>query len=61
MRNPKVKAVLLSNEQIDALHRMQERERQKSPLGIAPSIHEIARSLMTQALNSHSAQPEPRN
>ncbi|EKA4657699.1 hypothetical protein O0466_000444 [Salmonella enterica] len=50
MRNTKVKPVLLSNEHIDALHRMQERERKKSPLGIAPSIHEIARSIMTKAL-----------
>ena len=50
MRNPNVKPVLLTREQIDALHRLQEQERRSSPLGIAPSIHEVARRLMDKAL-----------
>lgn len=51
MRNPNVKPVLLTREQIDALHRLQEQERRSSPLGIAPSIHEVARRLMDKALH----------
>ncbi|MFX2608982.1 hypothetical protein [Enterobacter mori] len=50
MRNPNVKPVLLTRDQIDELHRLQEQERRCSPLGIAPSIHEIARRLMEKAL-----------
>ncbi|HGW6106102.1 TPA: hypothetical protein ACNIQM_004300 [Citrobacter werkmanii] len=50
MRNPNVKPVLLTRDQIDALHRLQEQERCSSPLGIAPSIHEVARRLMEKAL-----------
>lgn len=52
MRNPSVKPVLLTKEQIDALHRLQEEERRNSPLGIAPSIHEVARRLMDKVLQS---------
>ncbi|MBM7354494.1 hypothetical protein [Lelliottia amnigena] len=55
MRNPNVKPVLLTREQIDALHRLQEEERRNSPLGIAPSIHEVARRLMDKALNPAAA------
>lgn len=51
MRNPNVKPVLLTRDQIDALHRLQEQERRSSPLGIAPSIHEVARRLMDKALH----------
>lgn len=50
MRNPSVKPVLLTREQIDALYRLQEQERCNSPLGIAPSIHEVARRLMDKVL-----------
>lgn len=50
MRNPNVKPVLLTRNQIDALHRLQEQERRSSPLGIAPSIHEVARRLMEKTL-----------
>jgi hypothetical protein len=45
-----VKPVLLSNEQMERLRQMQELERQKSPLGIAPSLHDIARGLVDKAL-----------
>lgn len=50
MRNPNVKPVLLTKEQVDALHLLQEVERKNSPLGIAPSIHAIARQLMDKVL-----------
>ncbi|WP_193568598.1 hypothetical protein [Citrobacter sp. NCU1] len=52
MRSPNVKPVLLTKEQIDALHQLQEKERKNSPLGIAPSLHEVARRLMDKALDS---------
>ncbi|ELJ4218288.1 hypothetical protein QQU25_000525 [Salmonella enterica] len=52
MSKASVKPVLLSKEQIAALQRIQEVERQKSPLGIAPTIHEIARGLINSALVS---------
>lgn len=54
MKKPNVKPVLLSKDQINSLQRIQEMEREKSPLGIAPSIHAIARSLMSQALKGAS-------
>ncbi|MFO6484826.1 hypothetical protein ACLBR5_19320 [Escherichia coli] len=41
---------LLSRRQIEALQRIQDEERQKSVLGVAPSIHVIARQLMDKAL-----------
>lgn len=50
MSQPKVKPVLLGVEQIAAIRRIQEQERRKSPLGIAPTVHAIARSLMDKAL-----------
>lgn len=50
MKNHGVKPVLLSREQIEALRRIQDEERQKSVLGVAPSIHIIARQLMDKAL-----------
>lgn len=46
----KVVPVLLSKEQVGAIRRIQEQERSKSPLGVAPTIHVIARSLMDKAL-----------
>lgn len=46
-----VKAVLLSNEQMAQLRGIQEQERRKSALGVAPSVHAIARALMAKALN----------
>lgn len=56
MRNPSVKPILLTHEQIDALHRLQEEERRSSPLGIAPSIHEVARRLMAKVLQPAGVQ-----
>lgn len=50
MIQPKVKPVLLSIQQLDALRKIQEQERAKSSLGIAPTIHVIARGLMDKAL-----------
>lgn len=38
MATPSVKPVLLSLEQIEKLRTLQENERKKSPLGIAPTI-----------------------
>lgn len=46
----KVVPVLLSKEQVSTIRRLQEQERSKSPLGVAPTIHVIARSLMDKAL-----------
>jgi hypothetical protein len=50
MKGHGVKPVLLSRRQIEALQRIQDEERQKSVLGVAPSIHVIARQLMDKAL-----------
>lgn len=50
MKNHGVNPVLLSRRQIEALQRIQDEERQKSVLGVAPSIHVIARQLMDKAL-----------
>lgn len=44
-------AILLRREQMEDLKRIQERQRQQSLIGVAPSVHEIARGLMTKALN----------
>lgn len=50
IQQPTVKPVLMRVEQIEALRKIQERERAKSPLGVAPTIHVIARGLMDKAL-----------
>ncbi|MDH2123770.1 hypothetical protein N5J75_11230 [Pantoea brenneri] len=50
IQQPTVKPVLMRVEQIEALRKIQEQERAKSPLGVAPSIHVIARGLMDKAL-----------
>jgi hypothetical protein len=47
-----VKPVLLSGEQMAAILQIQRQEKQKSPLGITPSIHEIARGLVGKALSN---------
>ncbi|MGM8329474.1 hypothetical protein ACS6F7_16005 [Enterobacter hormaechei subsp. xiangfangensis] len=51
MATSSVKPVLLSRDQIEQLRALQEQERKKSPLGLAPSIHVIARQIMDRALN----------
>lgn len=50
MRQLTVKPILLSKHQIDAIRQIQEQERAHSQLGVAPSIHVIARQLMDKAL-----------
>lgn len=54
-RKANVSPVLLSNSQIAALREIQEKERQNSPLGIAPGIHAIARMLIDRALSAEAA------
>ncbi|WP_170870412.1 hypothetical protein [Pantoea sp. 1.19] len=49
IQQPTVKPVLMRVEQIEALRKIQEQERAKSPLGVAPTIHVIARGLMDKA------------
>ncbi|MFZ4221433.1 hypothetical protein ACEV6Q_26865 [Enterobacter ludwigii] len=49
-RKPDVKPVLLSAEQMAALRAIQRQEAERSPLGIEPGIHEVARRLMAKAL-----------
>jgi hypothetical protein len=46
----RVKPILLSQEQVNSLVRIQAEERAKSPLGITPSVHEVARRLVARAL-----------
>ncbi|MEK9221760.1 hypothetical protein TYH27_00275 [Enterobacter mori] len=50
-----VKPVLLNGEQIQALKTIQERERQKSGMGIAPSIHAVARKVFDAGLSKMEA------
>lgn len=50
MIKKRVSAILLSLEQVEALQKIQEQERAKSTLGVAPTIHVIARGLMDKAL-----------
>lgn len=50
MRQSSVKPVLLNKYQIEAIREIQEQERANSQLGVAPSIHAIARQLMDKAL-----------
>lgn len=51
MGKRRVSAVLLSTKQVEELHKIQEEVRTKSPLGVAPTIHVIARGLMDKALS----------
>ncbi|MEX5422649.1 hypothetical protein WCD91_14765 [Enterobacter cloacae] len=55
MENSKVKPVLLNGEQIQALKTIQERERQNSGMGIAPSIHAVARKVFDAGLSKMEA------
>lgn len=48
--NPNFKTILLTKEQFSQLEEIQQKARQQSPLGIAPTIHAIARQLMARAL-----------
>ena len=47
-----VKPVLISEKQIEAIKKIQEEQRKKSEVGVAPTIHDIARGLMDKALAS---------
>ncbi|HDC4526539.1 hypothetical protein [Enterobacter kobei] len=55
MENSKVKPVLLNGELIQALKNIQERERQNSGMGIAPSIHAVARKVFDAGLSKMEA------
>lgn len=50
MSQSALKPVLLSKQQMEAIRHIQEEERKKSQLGVAASIHVIARQLMDNAL-----------
>ncbi|HCM2992085.1 TPA: hypothetical protein N3F15_000912 [Klebsiella aerogenes] len=52
MSKQSVKPVLLSEEQIQAIRKIQDQQRKQSGIGVAPTIHEIARGLMEKALAS---------
>lgn len=54
MSRQNVKPVLLSHEQIKALGEIREQHRKASSVGVAPTIHEIARGLIDKALESLS-------
>lgn len=42
--------VRLSGEQMQLIHKIQEQERDKSPLGVTPSVNSIARALVEKGL-----------
>ncbi|HCM7508071.1 TPA: hypothetical protein N3486_000271 [Klebsiella aerogenes] len=52
MSKQSVKPVLLREEQIQAIRKIQDQQRKQSEIGVAPTIHEIARGLMEKALAS---------
>lgn len=51
MKTKNVRAVLLAREQIDRLERIRNDEAARSAYGIRPTIHEVARKLIDEALN----------
>ncbi|HFT4303270.1 hypothetical protein FHC47_22895 [Klebsiella quasipneumoniae] len=60
MSKQSVKPVLLSEAQIQAIRKIQEQQRQQSVIGVAPTIHEIARGLVDTALATISAETATR-
>lgn len=60
MSKQSVKPVLLSEGQIQAIIKIQEKQRQQSGIGVAPTIHEIARGLVDTALATISAETATR-
>ncbi len=42
--------LFISEKQMEAIKKIQEEQRKKSEVGVAPTIHEIARGLMDKAL-----------
>ncbi len=51
-QNPNFKPVLLTKEQMAEVKRIQDEERSKSPLNLAPSLNAIVRGLVNKALAS---------
>ncbi|HGU6860856.1 TPA: hypothetical protein ACNAC2_003384 [Klebsiella quasipneumoniae] len=60
MSKQSVKPVLLSEAQIQAIIKIQEKQCQQSGIGVAPTIHEIARGLVDTALATISAETATR-
>ncbi|EKT61316.1 MULTISPECIES: hypothetical protein [Providencia] len=54
--NPNFKPVMLTLEQMERIKALQEVERTKSPLKLAPTLNAIARSLVDNALNQMEKQ-----
>lgn len=50
MTQPSKKPIILSQVQMEALAKIQNEEREKSPYGAAPSIPDLARGLLDRAL-----------
>lgn len=50
MTQPSKKPIILSQAQMEALAKIQNEEREKSPYGAAPSIPDLARGLLDKAL-----------
>ncbi|EOJ9253748.1 MULTISPECIES: hypothetical protein [Klebsiella/Raoultella group] len=59
MSKQSVKPVLLSEAQIQAIRKIQEKQRLQSGIGVAPTVHEIARGLVDKALASLSKECMP--
>jgi len=52
MSKQSVKPVLISEVQMQEIRKIQEQHRRQSGIGVAPTIHEIARGLMDKALQN---------
>lgn len=52
MSKQSVKPVLISELQMQEIRKIQEQHRRQSGIGVAPTIHEIARGLMDKALQN---------
>lgn len=48
--NPNFKPILLTKEQMEVIKRIQDGERSKSPLNVAPTLNAFARGLMEKIL-----------
>lgn len=51
LKKGNMRAVLLSREQTERLERIRNEEAARSAYGIRPTIHEVARKLIDEALN----------
>lgn len=60
MTQPSKKPIILSQAQMEALAKIQNDEREKSPYGAAPSIPDIARGLLDIALADLATQEDQR-